>query len=56
MISTCASSTPNGADETATAVRAAGKEAWTVNADLGDRDAVLRMADAAEKVVKAAKG
>jgi 2-dehydro-3-deoxy-D-gluconate 5-dehydrogenase len=45
----CASSKPNGALETAEAVRALGKEAWVLNADLADRDEVERMADEAER-------
>lgn len=45
----CASSKPNGALETAEAVRALGKEAWVLNADLADRDELERMADTAER-------
>lgn len=41
----CASSQRGGTDQTAAAIRAAGREAWQVEADLADRDAVLRMAD-----------
>jgi 2-deoxy-D-gluconate 3-dehydrogenase len=41
----CASSRRRGTDETAAAVRAAGRQAWQVEADLADRNAVLRMAD-----------
>ena len=33
----CASSKPNGASETADAIRALGRRAWTVSADLADR-------------------
>jgi 2-deoxy-D-gluconate 3-dehydrogenase len=39
----CASSKPGGADDTATAVRERGRQAWTVNADLADRDAIAAM-------------
>jgi 2-deoxy-D-gluconate 3-dehydrogenase len=45
----CASSSPNGAAATADAVRATGRKAWTVHADLADRNAVLQMADDAER-------
>ena len=45
----CASSKPNGALETAEAIRALGKEAWVLNADLADRDELERMADSAER-------
>ena len=45
----CASSKANGALETAEAVRALGKEAWVLNADLADRDELERMADDAER-------
>ncbi|MBB4639698.1 2-dehydro-3-deoxy-D-gluconate 5-dehydrogenase KduD [Longimicrobium terrae] len=41
----CASSQRGGTDETAAAIRAAGRQAWQVEADLADRDAVLAMAD-----------
>ena len=44
----CASSKPNGASETADAIRAIGRQAWTVSADLADRDALERMASEAE--------
>jgi 2-deoxy-D-gluconate 3-dehydrogenase len=40
----CASSKPGGADKTANAIRSLGRTAWTVDADLGDRDAVQKMA------------
>jgi 2-deoxy-D-gluconate 3-dehydrogenase len=43
----CASSKAGGARETAEAVRALGRRAWEVDADLADRDAVLAMADRA---------
>lgn len=45
----CASSTLSGTDETAAAVRALGRTAWQVEADLSDRGAVLAMADEAER-------
>jgi 2-deoxy-D-gluconate 3-dehydrogenase len=45
----CASSQKDGAAETATVVRARGRQAWTVHADLADRDAVQRMSDDAER-------
>jgi 2-deoxy-D-gluconate 3-dehydrogenase len=41
----CASSQPGGAAETASAIRAMGRTAWEVSADLADRDATLAMAD-----------
>jgi len=44
----CASTRGSGTDETAALVRAAGRRAWQVEADLADRAAVLRMADEAE--------
>ena len=43
----CASSREGGARDTADAIRAMGRDAWEVGADLSDRDAVLAMADAA---------
>jgi 2-deoxy-D-gluconate 3-dehydrogenase len=43
-----ASSKPGGAAATAAAVRALGRSAWEVDADLADRDAVLAMAERAE--------
>ena len=46
----CSSSTRGGTDTTATAIRALGREAWQTEADLGDRDAVLRLADDAERL------
>ena len=46
----CASSQTDGALETANTIRSRGREAWTVNADLADRDAVHRMADDAERL------
>jgi 2-deoxy-D-gluconate 3-dehydrogenase len=45
----CASHAPGGAAETASALRALGREAWEVSADLADRSAVLTLADAAER-------
>jgi 2-dehydro-3-deoxy-D-gluconate 5-dehydrogenase len=41
----CASSRTGGARDTIEAVQALGREAWEVVADLGDRDAVRRLAD-----------
>ena len=41
----CASSKPGGAAETAAAVRALGRRAWEVDADLADRDAVIALAE-----------
>ena len=46
----CASSRPGGAAGTAEAVRAMGRTAWEVDADLADRDAVLAMAERAERL------
>jgi 2-deoxy-D-gluconate 3-dehydrogenase len=46
----CASSRAGGARATLDAVRALGREAHEVVADLGDRDAVLRMAAAVDAV------
>lgn len=45
----CASSSPTGAANTIAAIRAAGREAWAVSADLADANAVARMADDAER-------
>jgi 2-deoxy-D-gluconate 3-dehydrogenase len=45
----CATSHTGGAADTLAAVRALGREAWEVAADLSDRAAVLRMADDAER-------
>ena len=45
----CASSKPGGAEETLAAVRATGREGWSVVADIADRGAVLAMADDAER-------
>ena len=46
----CASSRPGGADDTAAAIARAGRRAWTVAADLADREAVLAMADEATRL------
>jgi 2-deoxy-D-gluconate 3-dehydrogenase len=46
----CASSQPDGAKETANAVRKLGRDAWTTHADLADASAVQRMADEAERL------
>lgn len=45
-----ASTTAGGTDETAAAIRAHGREAWQVAADLSDRDAVTAMAEEAERL------
>lgn len=45
----CASSRKDGALETAKTICEKGRQAWTVSADLADRDAVQRMADDAER-------
>jgi len=45
-----ASSKPGGVAETAESIRALGRTAWEVGADLADRDAVLAMADRAEQL------
>ena len=45
----CSSSRAGGTDETAAAIRALGRQAWQLAADLADRDAVLRLADDAER-------
>jgi 2-deoxy-D-gluconate 3-dehydrogenase len=39
----CASSKPNGAADTANAIRALGRRAWTVSADLANRDELQAM-------------
>jgi 2-dehydro-3-deoxy-D-gluconate 5-dehydrogenase len=44
----CVSSQPGGAAETAAAIRALGRNAWELSADVSDRAALLAMADAAE--------
>jgi 2-deoxy-D-gluconate 3-dehydrogenase len=46
----CASSRAGGARATLDAIRALGREAAEVVADLGDRDAVLRMAEAVDRI------
>jgi 2-dehydro-3-deoxy-D-gluconate 5-dehydrogenase len=45
----CSSSRRGGAHATATAVRAIGCQAWELDADVSDRNALLAMADAAER-------
>jgi 2-deoxy-D-gluconate 3-dehydrogenase len=45
----CAASTRGGTDETAAEVRAAGRRAWQLEADLSDAASVLALADAAER-------
>lgn len=47
----CASSSEGGSRETADAVRETGRRAWSVDADLADRDAVLRMTERVERDV-----
>lgn len=49
----CASSRSGGTDETAAAIRELGRQAWQLAADLADRDAVLRLADDAERTAGA---
>jgi 2-dehydro-3-deoxy-D-gluconate 5-dehydrogenase len=44
----CAATTRGGTDETAAAIRALARQAWQVEGDLSERDAVLAMADDAE--------
>jgi 2-deoxy-D-gluconate 3-dehydrogenase len=46
----CASSRRGGTEATTGAIRAGGATAWEVYADLADRDAVLAMADEAERL------
>ena len=41
----CASSKPGGADDTAATIRALGRQAWTVAADLADRAQIAAMAN-----------
>jgi 2-deoxy-D-gluconate 3-dehydrogenase len=43
----CASHQPAGTNDTAATIRAAGRQAWQVAADLADREAVVEMAQAA---------
>ena len=45
----CASSKPDGAAETANAIRALGRQAWAFHADLADRDELNRMGDDVEQ-------
>src|SRR5687767_3031017 len=45
----CASSRHGGAAETADAIRALGRTAWEVDADVADRDALSTMADEADR-------
>jgi 2-deoxy-D-gluconate 3-dehydrogenase len=46
----CASSKPGGTDETVASIRAGGREAWSVSADLADRAQLEAMASDAERV------
>jgi 2-deoxy-D-gluconate 3-dehydrogenase len=46
----CASTSRGGTDETAARIRAAGRQAWQVEADHADRASVLAMADEAERL------
>jgi 2-deoxy-D-gluconate 3-dehydrogenase len=46
----CASSKPGGADETAASIRALGRQAWTVAADLADRAQIEAMANEAGRI------
>lgn len=46
----CASSKPNGAADTAAAIRDLGRDAWTVHADLADREQLFAMAAEAEQL------
>jgi len=45
----CASSQAGGADETARAVRARGRNAWTAHADLADRAAISKLIESVER-------
>jgi 2-deoxy-D-gluconate 3-dehydrogenase len=45
----CAATTARGTDETAATVRALGRRAWQLAADLSDRGAVLTLAEAARR-------
>jgi len=45
----CADFGGEGAEETAALIRELGREAWTVSADLSDRELLLAMADEAER-------
>jgi 2-deoxy-D-gluconate 3-dehydrogenase len=46
----CVSSRASGSAETAKCIRALGREAWELSADLSERKQVLELADAAERV------
>jgi 2-deoxy-D-gluconate 3-dehydrogenase len=46
----CASTRRSGTDDTAAFIRAAGRQAWQVEADHADRASVLAMADEAERL------
>ncbi len=46
----CASSKPNGAAETADAIRALGRRAWVLHGDLADRKDVRRLADDVDRL------
>jgi 2-deoxy-D-gluconate 3-dehydrogenase len=46
----CASTQRSGTDDTAALIRAAGRQAWQVEADHADRASVLAMADEAERL------
>lgn len=45
----CASSKADGAEQTVKSIAALGRRAWPAHADLADRRAVLRMAEAAQR-------
>jgi 2-deoxy-D-gluconate 3-dehydrogenase len=47
----CVSSKPGGSADTASQIRGLGRQAWEFNADLGDRDATLRLADEAQSAI-----
>ena len=49
----CASSRSGGTDDTAAAIRDLGRQAWQLSADLADREALLRLADDAERTAGA---
>jgi len=46
----CASSRSGGGRETAESIRSRGREAWELHADLANRDAVVALAEEAERV------
>lgn len=48
----CASTSREGTNETAAAIRQGGREAWQVAGDLSDRDGVLRIAQKSEEAGK----